>query len=56
MTTTATETNTCLTCELDAKREAGLELTNQERNHWMLWGCTCNNSDEAVEWMESVTR
>lgn len=52
-------TNTeCITCQISRKMERGEEVTQQERNHWMLWGCTCepDAAAEAQAFMERVTR
>lgn len=51
-------TTECITCQIDRKRRNGETLTQQERNHWSLWGCTCEPKDEAnaIEWMDLVTR
>lgn len=52
-------TNTeCITCQINHKMERGEEVTQQERNHWTLWGCTCEPQAEAeaIEWMDLVTR
>jgi hypothetical protein len=38
--TTATATE-CLTCQIETMRQTGIEITESERNHSMLWGCTC---------------
>ena len=56
--TEATESTLCLSCQYEAKRAAGVDLTNQERNHWMMWGCTCTpeSSAEALWFMDTVTR
>lgn len=49
-------TTTCTTCQIEAKRNVGQELTNQERNHWMLWGCTCTDSTEAEAFITLVSQ
>jgi hypothetical protein len=52
------ESQKCRSCELDEKRERGEELTQQERNHWMMWGCTCDPQDsaEAQTYIDRVSR
>lgn len=49
---------TCKSCEVQAKREAGEPVTQQELNHWMLWGCTCSEAaaEEAQAHMDRMTR
>ena len=48
----------CFTCQIDDLRSAGIELTNQERNHSMMWGCTCEPeaAEDAIAYMNLVTR
>lgn len=48
----------CTSCQTDRKRENGEEVTQQELQNWMLWGCTCSEEDsrDAQEWMERVTQ
>jgi hypothetical protein len=48
----------CFTCQIDDLRNAGVELSNKERNHWSMWGCTCSDEDaaDAQEFMAMVTR
>ena len=50
-------TNTCLTCQLTPAVLAGT-ATLEERNHWSLWGCTCDPAAEAAaaEWVAEVTQ
>lgn len=55
-TTQTTEATECHACQMDARRAAGGTMTEQERNAWMMWGCTCADNGEAQEWMERVTR
>jgi hypothetical protein len=47
----------CITCQIEAKRQAGVEVTNAERNHWMLWGCTCDPeaAQAAAAYLQLVT-
>lgn len=49
---------TCTACQVDAKRAAGEPITQQERNAWMMWGCTCTTeaAQDAMAWMALVTR
>jgi hypothetical protein len=49
-------TETTTTCQTDAKAAAGEEVTEQEWTRWAMWGCTCNDNGEAMEWMNRVTR
>lgn len=50
----------CLSCQAQQKMNEGrgAELTDSERNHWMLWGCTCaaDVQAEALDYMDRVTR
>ena len=48
----------CFTCQLDELRDAGVQLTDQERNRWAMWGCTCDpeRAAEAMAYFERVTQ
>ncbi len=58
MTTTQNPEATCITCQIEAKRQAGEEITRNERNHWSMWGCTCDPqvAAEARDFIDRVTR
>lgn len=62
-TLTTTTHTTCQSCEIEARmfstdEDTRQTVTNRERNHWSLWGCTCTPeaAAEAQEWMDLVTR
>jgi hypothetical protein len=50
-------TTACHSCQVRESVLAGT-ASQQDRNHWMLWGCTCSPEDqaEAVAHMDRVTR
>jgi hypothetical protein len=47
----------CHSCQVEESVLNGT-ASQQDRNHWSLWGCTCTteSQDEAMEWMDMVTR
>jgi hypothetical protein len=54
-----TAKETCLSCQYEAELiSTGQWRDEQARNHWMLWGCTCDESKakQAEAYMEVVTR
>jgi hypothetical protein len=54
-----TAKETCLSCQYEAEWVAtGQWRDDQARNHWSLWGCTCDETTakEAGAYMEVVTR
>jgi hypothetical protein len=55
--TNPTTTTKCHSCQVEASVLAGT-ASREDRNHWSLWGCTCDPADEAaaVEHMDRVTR
>lgn len=52
------ETTTCPSCQTEAKFLAGEPTTAQEMTRWDRWGCTCTTeqAEEAMRWMDMVTR
>ena len=49
------EREKCLSCQYEAK---GFEaMTPQERQHWIMWGCTCDPENEAnaIDYLRKVT-
>lgn len=50
--------NVCESCQTAARRAAGEEVSRDEWNRWVMWGCTCDEDTaaEAQRWMEMVSR
>lgn len=50
----------CYTCQADeqAERHGFDSMTQQQRNHWAMWGCTCTTeqAEEAQAFMNMMTR
>ena len=49
----------CLSCEYEAEWVAtGQWRNDQARNHWMMWGCTCDwekTANEVQAYMEVIS-
>jgi hypothetical protein len=40
----------CLSCQYEYKeKKLGRAMTEQERAHWSMWGCTCNPEEEVMD-------
>lgn len=47
----------CRTCEIQKKMDRGEFVTQNDLNHWALWGCTCDSEDldDALAYFNSIT-